>query len=351
MASLLQATLLVVFLLLSTQALTSSQAYRIWLPQNLSAHDAASFMQKKSHPQNEIGSKRFEGSSPFVQMQYHMGPVLTSSIRVYIIWYGSWEHTQKVIIRDFLHSLSMGGKRKRPTVGGWWSTVQLYTDQTGANISQSVMVAGESHDHFSHGRILSRMSVQEVIRDSIRNGSLIVDSNGGLYMVLTSKEVQMQDFCRAVCGFHYFTFPSIVGYTLPYAWIGDSAQQCPEYCAYPFAVPSYMIGFSPLNPPNGDVGVDGMVSVIGHELAELSSNPLINAWYAGNDPSAPTEIADLCEGIYGTGGGGSYMGSVMLDRYGASYNMHGVRKRKYLVQWIWNPILSYCTGPNAMDTP
>ncbi|KAH7293460.1 hypothetical protein KP509_28G026600 [Ceratopteris richardii] len=305
-------------------------------------------MQVHLHRDNETGSKRFEGSSPYVKMQYHMGPVLTSSIRVYIIWYGTWKSSQKAIIRDFLHSLSGPVSKRRPTVGAWWNTVQLYTDQTGANISKSVVLAGEVYDHYSHGKILSRMTVQEVIRDSIRNGSLKVDSCGGLYMVLTSEDVQMQDFCRAVCGFHYFTFPSIVGYTLPYAWIGNSALQCPEYCAYPFKVPSYMIGFEPLKPPNRDVGVDGMVSVIGHELAELSSNPLINAWYAGNDPTAPTEIADLCEGIYGTGGGGSYMGSVSVDTYGASFNLHGIKRRKYLVQWIWNPIVNYCTGSNFM---
>lgn len=228
--------------------------------------------------------------------------------------------------------------------------MQLYTDQTGSNISKSVVVAGEHRDHYSHGRLLSRMSVQEVIRGSIsKNGSLPVDSSGGLYMVLTAEDVAMQDFCQAVCGFHYFTFPSIVGYTLPYAWIGNSAKQCPEYCAYPFAVPSYMIGVSPLKPPNADIGVDGMISVIAHELAEISSNPLINAWYAGNDPTAPTEIADLCEGIYGSGGGGSYMGSVLVDGAGASYNMNGLKKRRFLVQWVWNPIVNYCTGPNGID--
>ncbi|CAK7336746.1 unnamed protein product [Dovyalis caffra] len=47
-----------------------------------------------------------------------------------------------------------------------------------------------------------------------------------------------------------------------------------------------------------------MINVISHELAELSSNPLVNAWYAGEDPISPTEIGDFCEGLYGTGGGG-----------------------------------------------
>ncbi|KAJ4889140.1 Protein EXORDIUM-like 5 [Raphanus sativus] len=161
----------------------------------------------------------------------------------------------------------------------------------------------------------------------------------------------MQDFCRAVCGFHYFTFPSMVGYTMPYAWVGQSGKQCPEVCAYPFALPGYMGHGGPgaLQPPNGETGVDGMVSVIGHELAEVVSNPLINAWYAGEDPTAPTEIGDLCEGLYGTGGGGGYIGQVMQDRGGKTFNMNGKGGRKFLVQWIWNPNLKACSGPNSVD--
>eukprot|EP00249_Psilotum_nudum_P019295 c27183_g2_i3 orf=666-1703(-) len=322
----------------------NASAYSIFLkdpkthPVDLAAHGAKTLN----------GSKRLEGSSPFVQMRYHMGPVLTSNIRVYIIWYGRWRSMQKRIIRNFLFSISR--VTRRPSVAEWWKTVQLYTDQTGANVSRHVVLAGEHRDHYSHGRLLSRMSVQEVIEGAIlHNGSLPVDSGCGLYMVLSAEDVVMQDFCDQVCGFHYFTFPSIVGYTLPYAWIGNSAKQCPELCAYPFAVPSYMTGVTPLKPPNRNIGIDGMISVIGHELAEISSNPLINAWYAGNDPTAPTEIADLCEGIYGTGGGGSYMGSVLTDHAsGATYNMNGVKNRRFLVQWVWNPVLKYCVGPNAL---
>lgn len=109
-----------------------------------------------------------------------------------------------------------------------------------------------------------------------------------------------------------------------------------------------MPGFKPVKSPNGDVGVDGMVSVIGHEIAELATNPFVNAWYAGPDPIFPVEIADLCEGIYGTGGGGSYTGQMMNGHDGATYNMNGIRRR-FLVQWLWNHVLSYCTGPNALD--
>ena len=230
--------------------------------------------------------------------------------------------------------------------------MSLYTDQTGANVSRSVLIAGEYVDSaYSHGTGLTRLTVQQVIASAVKSAPFPVDHKNGIYLILTSQDVTMQDFCRAVCGFHYFTFPSMVGYTLPYAWVGNSGKQCPEVCAYPFAVPGYMGGGGPgeLKPPNGDVGVDGMISVIGHELAELSSNPLVNAWYAGEDPTAPTEIGDLCEGLYGTGGGGGYIGQVMRDRKSRTFNLNGKRGRKFLVQWIWSPELKACAGPNALD--
>ncbi|XP_066371795.1 protein EXORDIUM-like 3 [Miscanthus floridulus] len=303
-------------------------------------------------------SKKFEGSSEFVKLEYHMGPVLASAITVHPIWYGAWPAAQKRTIRAFLRSLApppdSEARIPRPSVSAWWRTVRLYTDQTSANVSAVVSLGAEKCDaRMSRGARLSRMDIQAVVRDAVtaRTRPLPVDSSGGVYLVLTSPEVSVEDFCGQVCGFHYFTFPSVVGYTLPYAWVGNSARRCPEVCAYPFAIPAYVApGRKAEAPPNGDVGVDGMVSVIAHELAELASNPLANAWYAGSDPSFPTEIADLCEGIYGTGGGGAYTGQLLTDsRSGAAYNVNGAGGRRFLVQWVWNPVLSYCSGPNALD--
>ncbi|KAJ6840506.1 putative protein EXORDIUM-like 3 [Iris pallida] len=302
-------------------------------------------------------SKKYEGSSEFVHLRYHMGPVLTGNVTVHVIWYGRWLPRQKHILRSFIRSISAPSSAPagEPSVAGWWGTVRLYTDQTGSNVTRTVRLGREKSDRrYSLGRRLSRMSVQSIIKGAIsaRTRPLPINPRGGIYLVLTSDDVTMEDFCGQVCGFHYFTFPSIVGYTMPYAWVGNSATQCPGVCAYPFAVP-YFVGNPPKipeTPPNGDVGVDGMVSIIGHELAEVASNPLINAWYAGGDPCFPQEIADLCEGIYGTGGGGSYTGQMLVDkRSGAAYNVNGVEGRKFLVQWIWNPVVSYCSGPNALD--
>ncbi|KAL6503840.1 Protein EXORDIUM-like 3 [Orobanche gracilis] len=294
-------------------------------------------------------SKKYEGSSEFVHMNYHMGPVLSADITIHTIWYGKWQNSQKRIIREFIGSISAADS-KSPSVAGWWDTVRLYTDQTGSNVSRTVRIGAEKNDRIcSHGKSLSRLSVQSVIKSAVTASTAPLPiTPSGIYLVLTSDEVLVQDFCSSACGFHYFTFPSIVGYTLPYAWVGNSATLCPGMCAYPFAVPNYIPGLKPVVSPNGDVGVDGMISVIAHEIAEVSTNPLVNAWYAGEEPTAPVEIADLCEGIYGTGGGGSYTGQMLVDRQGGTYNMMGIR-RKFLVQWVWNNVLQYCTGPNALD--
>ncbi|KAL3837907.1 hypothetical protein ACJIZ3_022498 [Penstemon smallii] len=295
------------------------------------------------------GSKKYEGSSEFVELKYHMGPVLTANITVYPIWYGRWQNSQKRIIREFIASISAANSAP-PSVAGWWKTVQQYSDQTGANISRNVHIGEEKNDRFySLGKSLTRLSVQSVIKSAVTATTrpLPINPKSGVYLLLTSDDVHVDDFCNNICGFHYFTFPSIVGYTLPYAWVGNSAKLCPSVCAYPFAVPEYFPQKA-VKSPNDDVGVDGMISVIAHEIAELSTNPLVNAWYAGGDPVFPVEIADLCEGIYGTGGGGSYTGQMLNGEDGATFNMNGIRRR-FLVQWVWNHIVNYCTGPNALD--
>jgi len=307
-------------------------------------------------------AKNYEGSSDLVNLQYHMGPVLASPINLYIIWYGNWNPTHQSIIRDFLHSFSSSSSSSSyPSVADWWRTVRLYTDQTESNITGNIVLSGEHYDtKYSHGAYLSRLAIQSVIKSAVTSypRALPLNPHNGLYLVLTSSDVRVQDFCRAVCGFHYFTFPNIVGVTVPYAWVGYSGKQCPGICAYPFAWPENSgrppppgtnEGDKIMAAPNGDVGADGMISVIAHELAEVTSNPLVNAWYAGDDPTAPTEIADLCVGVYGSGGGGGYVGKVYRDSWGSGYNVNGVKGRRFLVQWVWNPVKRRCFGPNAVD--
>lgn len=91
-------------------------------------------------------SKKYEGSSNLVHLRYHMGPVLSSSpINIYLIWYGNWPNAHKQTIKQFLLSLS-STSAPSPSVSDWWNTLSLYTDQTGANVSRTVLIAGEHSD-------------------------------------------------------------------------------------------------------------------------------------------------------------------------------------------------------------
>ncbi|KAJ0743079.1 putative protein EXORDIUM [Helianthus annuus] len=120
---------------------------------------------------------------------------------------------------------------------------------------------------------------------------------------------------------------------------------CPGLRAYLFAVPDYARGaVKPLKSPNGEGGVDAMISVIAHEMAEMATDPLVNVWYASSDAADPVEIADLCIGKYGGGGRSGYVGEVRRDAHGAVFNVYGIRRR-FLIQWICSYVADDCVGP------
>lgn len=103
-----------------------------------------------------------------------------------------------------------------------------------------------------------------------------------------------------------------------------------------------------MESPNQDPGTDGMINVIAQQLAEASTNPYNNGWFAG-DETAPNEIGDLCEGVYGTGAGSGLIGNVNTKPDGSSYNVNGANGRCFLLQWIWDPFRKSCYGPNAVN--
>lgn len=66
-----------------------------------------------------------------------------------------------------------------------------------------------------------------------------------------------------------------------------------------------------MKPLNDGVSVDMMISLIVHELVELSTNLLVNRWYVGEDlttPLALTEIRDLPKRLYRIDDNREYIG-------------------------------------------
>ena len=68
-----------------------------------------------------------------------------------------------------------------------------------------------------------------------------------------------------------------------YSFIGNAGTQCPVSC-------------SSQQNLNGDIGVDGMIDGIGHEMIEASTDPQGTAWFS----SSGAEAADLCSYNFGS---------------------------------------------------
>ena len=109
-------------------------------------------------------------------------------------------------------------------------------------------------------------------------------TTNAIYFVLTSTDVTASSgFCSQYCGWH--TKGTIGGVAnVKYSFVGN-ANRCLSGCA------------AQTTSPNGNAGVDGMVSVVAHELVESLSDPLLNAWY----DSSGAENADKCAWTFGSG--------------------------------------------------
>lgn len=228
---------------------------------------------------------------------FHGGPVMASP-NVYLIWYGNWNQSNgsdtpagQQIVRDFLNGLSNSN---------YYVTNASYSGVTG-----SFAVKGEYTDSYSQTRRLSDSRVQAVVTHAINTGVFGHADVNGIYFVLTSSDVsESSGFCTRYCGWH--TNGTISGTDIKYSFVGN-ANRCLNACA------AQTVG------PNGNAGVDGMVSVIAHELEETNTDPDLNAWYDSNG----SEDADKCSWTFGS--------NQTLGSNGAYYNMT-LNSRNFLVQ-------------------
>ena len=236
------------------------------------------------------------GTGTLTPIMPHSGIVMVAP-KAYLIWYGNWTQSNgsdtpagQAIVRDFLHAVGSSP---------YYSINTTYT-----GVSGSVSVAGETTVAGSSGSRLSDSGVRNIVVNAINSGALGSADPNGVYFVLTSSNIAKSGFCTQYCGWHTYT---TVGSTpIKYSFVGN-ANRCLNACA------AQTVG------PNGNAGVDGMVSVIAHELEEANTDPLLNAWY----DSSGAENADKCAWTFGQ--------SLTLGSNGAYYNMT-IGARNYLIQ-------------------
>ncbi|XP_047066352.1 protein PHOSPHATE-INDUCED 1 homolog isoform X1 [Lolium rigidum] len=282
------------------------------------------------------------------QLTYHNGSVLHGDIPVSVLWYGRFTAAQKAIVSDFLVFLYAAPRAApAPSVSQWWSSIhQLYLSKAAATVGKSggqstgvakiarVVLSGQVSDEAcSLGKSL-KLSQLPALAARAR------PAKGGIALVLTAQDVAVEGFCMSRCGRHG---PVDAKADTAYVWAGNSATQCPGQCAWPFHQPAYGPQSTPLAPPNGDVGMDGLVINVASMVAGAVTNPFGDGFYQG-DRAAPLEAATACPGVYGKGAYPGYAGQLLVDSAtGASYNAHGAHGRKYLLPALFDPATSACS--------
>ncbi|CAI5511869.1 unnamed protein product [Closterium sp. Naga37s-1] len=173
----------------------------------------------------------------------------------------------------------------------WWNVNRQYHDQAGRRVAETVTWGGETDDAgYSRGATLYDADVTALVADAITSRRLAYDADG-VYFVLSDASVaqagsdnpQEDRFCVAFCGWHFFGSAPGFG-TFITAWTGKADLQCPTSCI------AADIRSNASLSPTGDPGMDGLVSVFAHELAEAAASPFVSTWF----DSDGEENADKC---------------------------------------------------------
>lgn len=239
-------------------------------------------------------------------IDYHGGPVMKAKggQKVYILWYGDWatqSPTGKQIVRDMINNIT-------GTPYYNINTTYYQDNNTAKFVRNKVTLAGEADDvGKSLGSALSDTQIRTLISNAISGGTFPADKNG-VYFLLTTKDVNATSgFCTQYCGWH--THTSVLATDIKYSFVGDAAR-CINSCA------------AQSTSPNDNPGVDGMASVIMHELEEAATDPDLNAWW---QTSTGMENADKCAWTFGT---------QLTAPNGSKYNVQW-GPRKFLIQQNW----------------
>ncbi|MDQ6788814.1 MAG: EXORDIUM family protein [Acidobacteriota bacterium] len=255
-----------------------------------------------SQSPNNIGESATTGGTGTLTPLNYAGGSLIGTPVIYIIWYGNWSQTNgsdtsagQQIVRDFSNSIG----------GSPYFNLNTYLSAGGQTITGNVISSGETTDAYSQGKRLRDSGVLAVVNNAINTGKLPYDANG-VYFVLTSSDVaESSGFCTQYCGWH--TSAARTEGRLRYSFVGN-ANRCLSSCA------------AQTVSPNGNAGVDGMISVVAHELEEATTDADPRS---GWSDSSGAENADKCAWTFGH--------NQKQTATGAWYNMT-LGSRNYLIQ-------------------
>ncbi|WOK92180.1 hypothetical protein Cni_G00871 [Canna indica] len=263
-------------------------------------------------------------------LKHHNGPLLKGNYTVNLLFYGRFTPAQRAIVVDFVRSLS--APPASPSVASWWSTTALYSPGGATRLSLGRVLLDEG---CSLGKSLADSDLLTLASRAPHRAAINA--------VLTAPDVLVDGFCMSRCGYHDSARAGKHRKSrYAFLWVGNPAKQCPGECAWPFAQPTYGPQSPPLVPPNGDVGVDGLIVSLATLLADTVTNPYGDGYFQG-PPTLPMEAVTACTGVFGSGAYPGFPGNLLVDpTTRASYNAPGLARRKYLLPAMWDPKTMQC---------
>jgi len=252
-------------------------------------------------------------------MTYYGGPIMSGTANnIYIVYYGNWTSGDKRIINSWATNIGASPLYNANTT--------FYDNASPNNFIQPVVgfnfVTHTCNDLYSLGKHLNDANIQTIVANAISSGCLPNDVNG-IYFVLTYVDVMESAFggafCTLFCGYHTFSNTIVAGEDIKYSFVGNPAK-CPSGCDGNVAV------YGDKTSPNQDVGADGAVSIMFHELSESVTDPLVtstaySAWGAGTCG----ENGDCCNFTFGPTSTGT-------NSKGTYHYNQTIGGRRYLLQ-------------------
>jgi len=240
---------------------------------------------------------------------YRGGKVLSGPVELYLIFYGNWPQAETSLVELFL---------KNYEDIPWFPVLTEYTDRFGHSVTGPIQLKHIEHDEYSLGNSLKSEDILAIIAQMIKQGSLPSRENG-IYLVLTSDDVQESQFCLNYCGWH--TFNEVDGIKMLHGFVGNP-RQCPQKCSAP------ILRGRP--GPSLDAPFHSVIDTLAHLIAEILTDPFLDAWNGDEF----IEAGDQCSYQYGP--------TQALSN--KSFYNAVFAGRPWLIQQIWSPRVKQCVS-------
>lgn len=206
---------------------------------------------------------------------YHGGPMMNAGVNVYFIWAGDFDAMAKDDPRPALRRF-IADVPSSP----WYGILSTY-----GITNTSLRIAGEVT---RNDLTTLNDPYNDAVLPAIGSGGSLPTDDNGIYLVVAASNVTIADknYCSVYCGYH--AARTAASTWVKYGLIG-SPLTCPGGC---------VVWNGSANGPN----VDGVVTIVAHEIVETMTDPTGDGWHGASEISesysSAVENADKCAWVF-----------------------------------------------------